>query len=118
MGGGDEDDFQQRLRAIDEESAKAQHYLEQTTPRPPQHSTLHSAHWLETGAKLSVVEAGQPACGAKAIEYVEAVGPYSPSLLLRNPETCIRPRGHDGQHASEVVHHQFRKSLWKALVWD
>ncbi len=113
-----EEAFKEQLRTIAEATAKAQHYLDRTAPKSPEHSTLPRAHWRETGTQWLVAQPGQPRCGAKAIEQVETTFPYSPSLVLRNPETCIRPRGHDGEHASEIVHHQYRHSRWKALAWD
>ncbi len=108
----------EQLRAIDESKAKAQRYLDRIAPKSPQHLALPSAHWHETGTKLSVAEPGQPRCGAKAIDYAQPVMSYGLSLVPRNPASCIRPRGHDGQHASEVIQHVYRKSLWKAMAWD
>ena len=95
----------------------AQRYLDRTTSNPPAHHDLPSAHWRETGPQLSVAQSGQPRCGTNAIEYVEPFMPYSLGLVLRNPESCIRPRGHDGCHASKVVRHAYRKTQWKALAW-
>jgi hypothetical protein len=115
---GDQDAFKEQLRAIDEAKAKAQQYLDRTATHSPEHLNLPIAHWHETGAQLSVAQPGERCCGARAIEQAQRSMPYSSSLLLRNPAACIRPRGHDGQHASDMVHHLYRKSHWKALVWD
>lgn len=114
---GDAQRFSEQLRAIEVSRAKAQRYLDRTAPKAPQ-AELPSAHWRETGERLSTAQGGQPACGAKAIEYVQRSMPSAGSLMLKNPTSCIRPHGHDGPHASEMIPHIYRKSLWKALSWD
>ncbi len=115
---GDRDAFEEQLRAIDELETKARGYLDRADPKPAADLTLPAAHWRETGPRLSVAASGQPRCGARAIEYVQPLMSYGLSLVMRNPESCIRPRGHDGCHASQVVQHAYRRSLWKALVWE
>jgi hypothetical protein len=110
--------FNEQLHAIDELESKAQGYLDRTNLKPPPHLALPSAHWRETGPKLSVAEPGELRCEARAIEYVQPVLSHGLSLVMRNPESCIRPRGHDGWHASRVVQHAFRKSILKALAWE
>ena len=110
--------FSKRLRAVEDAAAKAKEDLEVAGLQPAEPSTLPSALWRETESQLSVAQPGEPPCAAEAIEYVEGTIEYGPFALLRNPQACIRPRGHEGEHASQVVHHPLRRRRWKALAWD
>ena len=110
--------FQEQLRSIEELQAHARGYLDRTERHFPDHLDLPRANWRETGAVLSVAGKGERECGLQAIFEHRTPGGYSTSVVLRDPIHCVRPEGHDGPHASSVMPHLFRKTHWKALVWD
>lgn len=113
-----DDAFREKLRSVDASMAIAQQYLDRSAHHYPEHLTLPMAAWRETLGPLSIAPPGEPRCGNRAVQGMDISIPYGPSLILRNPISCIRPPGHDGHHAIRSEAYGRHKAKWRALSWD
>jgi hypothetical protein len=97
--------------------AIARGYLDRTDPPAPSHWKLPRAFWRETGEQLDTANGDQLVCGEEAI-VEQRKTTYADPQVHRQRVRCIRPRGHEGYHASQTKPHRFNKSKWKALCWS
>jgi len=110
-------DFRKRIEHIEESELHAREYLERTTPERPRTQTLPAASRRDFADPFAIAESDADRCPAEGVIRPD-ISPPAPVNLPSYITRCIRVKGHEGIHASNLHHRHHGRLRWSASVWS